>query len=329
MTNAIVTVEEFEVMQRMGQALVKSGYFSDVCDVAQALVKIQAGRELGLQPFAATTGIHIIKGKPVLGANLIASIIKNDPRYDYRVSRLDDKGCSIDFYEHGEKIGTAAFSEADAKSAGLAGDNWKKYPRNMYFARAISNGAKWYTPGIFGGSPVYTPGELGDDEGEPDDFIEGVVTIPAEAVLEMAQDPEHANEIAAKAAQAPQDEPPASNGSGRPLAPAKLREFIQRKMGTDNVSRTASTKQLNLLRMVLDTVCEGDTDKRHTITGYLTGLTSTKDLTGPMVVTLLDWLKPEKDSGGAYVPDKYAEQEARAVWTAALAQEGQAEIPFD
>ena len=44
----------------------------------------------------------------------------------------------------------------------LTGKNahsWKHYPRNMLFSRAISNGAKWYCPDLFGG-PVYTPDEM-------------------------------------------------------------------------------------------------------------------------------------------------------------------------
>jgi hypothetical protein len=42
----------------------------------------------------------------------------------------------------------------------LSGDNWKRYPRNMLFARCISNAARWFCPSVFGG-PVYTPDELG------------------------------------------------------------------------------------------------------------------------------------------------------------------------
>jgi hypothetical protein len=30
----------------------------------------------------------------------------------------------------------------------------------MLYARALSNGAKWYCPDVFGG-PIYTPDELG------------------------------------------------------------------------------------------------------------------------------------------------------------------------
>jgi recombinational DNA repair protein RecT len=52
----------------------------------------------------------------------------------------------------------------DAKAAGLDGkDVWKKYPRNMLFGRAMTNGCRWYCPDIFGGKSVYTPEELNAD----------------------------------------------------------------------------------------------------------------------------------------------------------------------
>jgi len=41
----------------------------------------------------------------------------------------------------------------------------------MLFARAISNGAKWFCPDIFGG-PVYTPDELGAEVDEEGDIID-------------------------------------------------------------------------------------------------------------------------------------------------------------
>ena len=43
----------------------------------------------------------------------------------------------------------------------FAGDNWRKYPKNMLFARAISNGVKWHCPDVMNGQPVYTPDEMG------------------------------------------------------------------------------------------------------------------------------------------------------------------------
>lgn len=161
MTNELaLTGEGFDTTNRVASAMVASGYFGDVKETAQAIVKIMAGQEMGLGPYASMSGIHIIKGKPVLGANLIATIIKNSGRYDYRVTKHDNAVCEIVFYEHGEQVGVSSFSVDDAKKAGLNNPNWSKFPRNMVFARAMSNGAKWYVPGVFGGAAVYTEGEL-------------------------------------------------------------------------------------------------------------------------------------------------------------------------
>jgi hypothetical protein len=160
--NALVVRDEMSLQDTMtlGKTLAASGYFDDAKQAAQAVVKILAGRELGLGPIASMTGIHIIQRKVTLGANLMAATIKRDPRYDYRVTKMDDEICSISFLENGIVVGTSTFSLADAQRASLSGDNWKKYPRNMLFARAMSNGVKWYAPDAFGGAPVYTPEEL-------------------------------------------------------------------------------------------------------------------------------------------------------------------------
>jgi hypothetical protein len=62
----------------------------------------------------------------------------------------------------------------DAKRANLTGkDNWTKYPRNMLFARALSNGQKWYAPDVFNGATVYTPDELGAVTDEDGNVIPG------------------------------------------------------------------------------------------------------------------------------------------------------------
>jgi len=190
MTNAIV--KSFDDVVSISKAMAGSGYFKDSQDASQAIVKILAGQEIGMGPFASMTGIHIIQGKPVMGANVIATIIKNDPRYDYHVKELNDNGCVIDFFENGKNIGTSSFKEDDAKAAGLGGkDNWKKFPRNMYFARAISNGARWFTPGVFGGAPIYTPDEFDLDVDEDGGVvIDSTVEVIEPEVIEEKSEPE-------------------------------------------------------------------------------------------------------------------------------------------
>lgn len=156
---------------QLGQAMAQSGYFADSKDAAQAVVKILAGRELGFGPVASMTGINVIKGKITLSANLIAASVKRSGRYNYRIITMADTGVSIDFFEGNERVGNSTFTLDDAKKAGLTGDNWKKFPRNMLFARAMSNGAKWYCPDLSGG-PIYTPDELGAEiDGETGEVI--------------------------------------------------------------------------------------------------------------------------------------------------------------
>lgn len=147
---------------------VKSGFFSDTKDQAQAIVKILAGREIGIEPLTAMTGIHVIKGKVAIGANLMASAVKRSGRYDFKVIKHTEKECVIDFYENGAKAGTSSYTVDEAARAGLNMDMWKKYPKNMCFARAMSNGVKWYCPDVFG-CTVYTPEELRDDKKKGED----------------------------------------------------------------------------------------------------------------------------------------------------------------
>jgi hypothetical protein len=161
-------------IQRLGNLLAASGYFADAREMAQAAVKVMAGEELGIPPIASMMGINIIKGKVALSGNLIASRIRAHG-YEFVVKQMDAHGCVLHFLgkpdAEGKRrmLGASSFTEEDAKAAGLLGsDMYKKYPRNMYFNRTISNGAKWYTPEVTNGAPVYTPEELGatvDEDG--------------------------------------------------------------------------------------------------------------------------------------------------------------------
>jgi hypothetical protein len=159
----------------MGQAMADSGMFPDIQkDSAKAMVKIMAGQEIGVTPFQAVTGINIIQGKAAMGANLMAAKLKGHPKYDYR-TKLSSESCTIVIRQlsHNrndyEDIGEFTFSMEDAKRQGLAGkDNWRKFPQNMLFARAISNAVRIYAPDVFNGTLVYEPDELGattDDNG--------------------------------------------------------------------------------------------------------------------------------------------------------------------
>ncbi len=164
--------------QSLGSLLASSGYFADARDAAQAAVKVMAGSELGIPPIASMMGIHIIKGKVALGAHMIASRIKAHG-YDIKIKQLDNTACILDFIgKDGKSLGESSFTEEDAKQAGIYGEMHRKFPRNMYYSRSISNGAKWFTPEIFGGAPVYTPEELGAKVNGEGEVIDTVTETP-------------------------------------------------------------------------------------------------------------------------------------------------------
>lgn len=167
-TNSPQQVSPITEAERHALHFVKSGMFPNLTSVHQAVVKILAGKELGLGPFASIDGFDIIKGRISPSGNLCLAMIRSSSKYDYRVKRRDAKGCVLSFYfkkadgSLGEHLGDCSFGEAEARQAGLLSqDNYKKYPSQMYLNRAATDGQKMFCPDMFCGAKVYTPEELG------------------------------------------------------------------------------------------------------------------------------------------------------------------------
>jgi hypothetical protein len=320
--NALTIYQQFGQIQQAAGALYKSGYFTDAKSEAQAIVKVMAGAELGLPPFAAMTGIHIIQGKPALGANVIATLIKNDPRYDYRVLEHTDAVCRIQFYENGKPCGVSEFTAQDARKAQTK--NMDKFPKNMLFARAISNGAKWYTPGIFGGTPVYTPDELGADVDEDGVIIEGSYT-PAV----VANEPVAINKPTRKA---PPPPPPADfddvntsdaqeTRAARTADEAKA-ELVMAALGNgDGEPPLAGEKQLKYARASLSKLVDGNNADAKLLLYHLFGIESSAQLTVPAASAVIDWVG--STAANNWQPDPVSIQEAARLITAANVEAGQ------
>lgn len=157
MNNIVRYEDNVNQLAKMADVFLESGMFKDVKSQAQAIVKIQAGQELGLEPFAAMQGIDIIQGKAVPNSGLQANLIKGSGKYNYKVKEHTDKVCTLEFYERWdgqwEAVGLSTYTQEEATKAGIAfKDNWKKHPKNMLFARALSNGCKWFCADVFNGA---------------------------------------------------------------------------------------------------------------------------------------------------------------------------------
>lgn len=157
----LTVVNNLEEMEKYSKYFIASGMFPDIQTLSRAVVKIMAGQELGRSPFWSMKNINIIQGKPELSAGALADLVKSSGRYDYVLKEWNDERCVIDWFDfknwgNKKSIGQSSFSMAEAAAVGLATkDNWKKWPKAMLFARALSQGLRTFAPDVVGGTIYY------------------------------------------------------------------------------------------------------------------------------------------------------------------------------
>lgn len=138
---------------------------------------IAMGRELGLNAALSLQLIHIIGGKPALSAGARAMFLKK-AGYDWRPVVHTDAECKLRFWFKGEQMTDVdgkpldvSVTMAEAERAGWVQNsrgtakvgNYDKIPRNMLFARVISNFHRWYAPDVVG-AQVYDASEVTLDQ---------------------------------------------------------------------------------------------------------------------------------------------------------------------
>lgn len=170
MSKELVVHDDIDSDIRLAKALAASGFYKDIRDTAAGVVKLRIAREMGLG-LRGISDIHIVEGKPTLSYQLILSRVRmftgplGTDRYSFRYTRRDEECVEIEWLINGEVIGTSKWDKEDAKRASLDGrGNWRKYPRQMLTARAVTEGVNAFMPEVIGGS-IYTPDELGDSSG--------------------------------------------------------------------------------------------------------------------------------------------------------------------
>jgi hypothetical protein len=121
---------------------------------------IEYGRELGIPPVAALNTIVIVNGRLTMEAKAMLAVANQRAGVTWGVESTN-KGCTITFSRPGFQPLKSTFDELDAKAAGLSGkDNWKAYPKDMYFARAAARGIRQIAPDAVLG--LYLPEEVQD-----------------------------------------------------------------------------------------------------------------------------------------------------------------------
>lgn len=148
-------------LMKVGDGLFKSGLFPNAKNGYGAYAIVQYGYELGIGPMMALKNINIISGQVACNAQLMLTLALKKG-VTYHVLEEGDKGAKIRF-KRGDVEYVSTFTEDDAKAAGLLGkDNWKKYPRDMYFWRAAAKGVRRVAPDAVMG--LYTAEEISDGQ---------------------------------------------------------------------------------------------------------------------------------------------------------------------
>lgn len=200
---AVLSDDEIRRMYRLAESLYQSGAYDDIKKAEMAFAKMLLGKDLGLSPTQAMGGIHLVKGGVQVHYSMLARFINSraeegyayrpgwiyqndvpeggDPRRHREAVWFDEDdpldlreivGAFVQFSIQGQQVGISRYALEDAETAGLIKPGldpkaaWATNRRNMYLARAMSNGVKWLVPEVMGGLPIYVTGELVDERNQ-------------------------------------------------------------------------------------------------------------------------------------------------------------------
>lgn len=141
---------------------------------------VATGRALGLADMTALRSINIIDGKATFSAELMVMLARDaghsivgevSPKAAKVTGRRKDNGDTM----------SVEWTIEDAERIGLLSKpNWKKYPEDMLWARAVSALCRRLFADVFAGAS-YTPEELGYGDVTADELMDEPAQDPASA----------------------------------------------------------------------------------------------------------------------------------------------------
>lgn len=120
------------------------------------MVAVQWGSEVGLKPMQAMQNIAVINGRPSLWGDALIALVRASPLCEYIVEGEEGDTAWCKVKRRGEPEQSRTFSQADAKTAGLAGKSgpWSQYPKRMRQLRARAFALRDVFPDVLKGMPV-------------------------------------------------------------------------------------------------------------------------------------------------------------------------------
>jgi hypothetical protein len=148
--------------------LLKSGMLpADIKSPEAAFAILQTGAEMGLGPMQALRSIHVVKGRPILSADLmVAMALRSGQCLYFRCVETTAEVATYETRREGmpEPV-RMSYTMSEAQAAGLTRNpTWRAHTRAMLRARAKSALARDVYPDLVAG--LYTPDEGREIAGE-------------------------------------------------------------------------------------------------------------------------------------------------------------------
>lgn len=145
-------------------AMISSGYFKDATSISKAITKALIGESMGMGLVQAMNSLYVIDGKVAMDSHAIRNTAVM-AGYTIKTLTLDETKAVLEWSirKDGkeELLGLSEYTQEDAVKAGLWDKpNWRKFPKDMLFARAITRGARMYANQAFANQPVYERDEI-------------------------------------------------------------------------------------------------------------------------------------------------------------------------
>jgi hypothetical protein len=130
------------------------------------------GAEIGIGPMQALAKIDIVKGRPAPRAEL-ARALALAAGHEVWVEKSTNTSVTVSGRRrNSDHVMTVTWTMDDAKRAGIAGQQYQKYPRQMLLARASAELVRQLCPDALGGITLFA------EEAE-DAFNDGLTAAPA------------------------------------------------------------------------------------------------------------------------------------------------------
>jgi hypothetical protein len=147
----------WSVMKEMAREFQQSGALPKTMTVQQALMAIQAGREIGMMPVAALTYIAFVNGRATLyGDGAIMQVVRAGHKVEFTDCTDKTASCKITRRDDGRFM-EATFTMEMAVKRGLTakGGPWITAPENMLKFKAFHMIAKFIVPDALHGMGIY------------------------------------------------------------------------------------------------------------------------------------------------------------------------------